>query len=86
MSLSVPSAIAIDGAAYRIAIAAARFNEALVDGLLARVLAGLRAAKVDEGNITIVRVPGSHGVPWAVQALARGGRRDCESPAAPRAR
>jgi len=28
-------------------------------------------------RITVVRVPGSHEVPWAAQALASGGRRDC---------
>jgi len=77
MSLSVPSSVVTHGAAFRIGIAAARFNEPLIDGLLARVVAGLRAAKVREANITVVRVPGSHEVPWAAQALARGGRYDC---------
>jgi 6,7-dimethyl-8-ribityllumazine synthase len=77
MSLSVPSSLAINGASFRFGIAAARFNEALVDGLLARVVAGLRQAKVKETNIAIVRVPGSHEVPWAAHALARKGRIDC---------
>lgn len=77
MSLSAASSIVADGAAFRFGIAAARFNETLVDGLLARVVAGLRAAKVKETNITVIRVPGSHEVPWAAQALARGGRYDC---------
>jgi 6,7-dimethyl-8-ribityllumazine synthase len=77
MSLASPELRVIDGATFRIGIAAARFNEALVDGLLARVLAGLRAAKVKEANIAVVRVPGSHEVPWAAGALARRGRPDC---------
>ena len=42
MSLSSPSVKAIDGADFRVGIVAARFNEALVDGLLSRVIAELR--------------------------------------------
>lgn len=77
MSLSAPSSPSVSGRALRFGIAAARFNEALVDGLLARVVAGLEAAGVPAGSIETVRVPGSHEVPWAVQQLAAGGRCDC---------
>lgn len=85
MSLASPKATAINGAASKIGIVAARFNEALVDGLLARVLVTLRAAGVKERNLTVVRVPGSHEVPWAASQLAArpfgklraGGGRDC---------
>jgi 6,7-dimethyl-8-ribityllumazine synthase len=77
MSLSSPPARAIDGAAFAIGIVAACFNPELVDALLERVTAGLRGAGVKAGRITVVRVPGSHEVPWAVQALAVRGRRDC---------
>lgn len=59
----------------RIGIAAARFNPALVDGLLARVREVLRGAGVKEADITVVRVPGSHEVPWAASRLVR--KRDC---------
>jgi len=72
MSLAKPSSLSINGATLRIGIVAARFNEPLVDVLLARVQAGLTAAGVLAKNISVVRVPGSHEVPWAVQALARG--------------
>jgi len=72
MSLAKPSLLSVKGAKLRIGIVAARFNEPLVDALLARVQAGLLAAGVQAKNITVVRVPGSHEVPWAVQALARG--------------
>ena len=48
----------------------------MVDVLLSRVIAGLRAAGVKERKITVVRVPGAHEVPWAVQALALRGRPD----------
>jgi len=77
MSLSAPSSKAVNGAGFRLGIAAARFNEALVDGLLARVLAGLRAAGVADRDVAVVRVPGSHEVPWAALALAAGGECDC---------
>jgi 6,7-dimethyl-8-ribityllumazine synthase len=77
MSQAVPENRPIDGAAFRVGIVAARFNEALVDGLLARVLAGLKAAGVKEQNLAVIRVPGSHEVPWAAQHLATGGQCDC---------
>lgn len=72
MSLAAPEVTAVDGSAFRVGIVAARFNAELVDALLDRVVARLRAAGVREQAITIVRVPGSHEVPWAVQALAAG--------------
>ena len=75
MSLAKPSLLSVNGAKMRIGIVAARFNEPLVNALLARVQAGLTAAGVPAEAISVVRVPGSHEVPWAVQALARG--RDC---------
>lgn len=77
MSLAAPSLQVQDGAGFRFGIAAARFNEEFVDGLLARVETQLRAARVKPANLTVLRVPGSHEVPWAVQALARTGRFDC---------
>jgi 6,7-dimethyl-8-ribityllumazine synthase len=40
------------------------------------VRAGLAAAGVKAGRITLARVPGSHELPVAAQWLARGGRRD----------
>ena len=76
MSLSAPSSPAVNGAGFRFGIVAARFNETLVNGLLARVRAGLAAAGVKPANVKVVRVPGSHEVPWAAQALACG-RCDC---------
>lgn len=75
MSLAAPSKVVVDGSAFRVGIVAARFNADLVDALLARVLANLRAAGVREKAIALVRVPGSHEVPWAAGELARS-RRD----------
>jgi 6,7-dimethyl-8-ribityllumazine synthase len=77
MSRTAPSAQTINGSEFRIGIAAARFNEALVDALLSRVVAGLNAAGVLAENIAVVRVPGSHEVPWAAHAFAAGGECDC---------
>lgn len=76
MSLHAPRARMVDGSAFSVGLVAACFNEDLVDALLARVQSGLRAAGVKPGRVTVVRVPGSHEVPWAVQQLARRGRRD----------
>jgi len=77
MSLDSPRPQTVDGSRLRFAIAAARFNGALVDALLARVGAGLRAAGVKTKAVELVRVPGSHEVPWAAQTLAAKGRFDC---------
>ncbi len=76
MSLAKPSSRSVAGAAFRFGIAAARFNEAMVDGLLERTVGALRAAGVKAGSIRVVRVPGSHEVPWAAQQLAASGRYD----------
>jgi hypothetical protein len=45
-------------------MAAARFNAALVEALLARVQGG-SAAGVRDRNVTVVRVPGSNELPVA---------------------
>jgi 6,7-dimethyl-8-ribityllumazine synthase len=77
MSLDAPPAAVTDGSGFRIGIAAARFNAELVDGLLVRVADSLRGAGVKEANLTVIRVPGSHEVPWAAQTLATGSQCDC---------
>lgn len=77
MSLSAPLPLSVNGAGLRIGIVAARFNPSLVDGLLARTLESLLSAGVKETEIGVVRVPGSHEVPWAAQALAIGDKYDC---------
>lgn len=76
MSLAVPQALAINGAAFSAGIVAARFNPALVDALLGRVQAGLAAAGVPARRVTVIRVPGSHELPVAARWLAQGGKRD----------
>lgn len=77
MSLNPPSVRRIDGTKFGFGVVAARFNEELVGALLARLTAGLEAAGVQAGKLTVVRVPGSHEVPWAAGRLAASGRFDC---------
>lgn len=77
MSLDAPRETIVHGAGLRFGLVAARFNETLVDGLLHRALVALDGAGVKPADTFIVRVPGSHEVPWAAQQLAASGRFDC---------
>jgi len=77
MSLDAPAPSPVDGAPYSFGVAAACFNPALVDGLLTGLRATLRAGGVRAEAIEVVRVPGSHELPYAVQLLAETGRHDC---------
>jgi 6,7-dimethyl-8-ribityllumazine synthase len=70
MSLRAPSSPSAAGGSFRIGIAAARYNDLLVESLLGQVVAALRAAGVKEKNLTVVRVPGSNELPVAAQWLA----------------
>jgi len=73
MSLDSPKPKPVDAAPLRIAVAASRYNERLIEALLARVLAGLRAGGVKDRNLALERVPGSNELPVAARLLA--GRR-----------
>ncbi len=73
MSQDAPKSQAIAGAPFAFGIVAARYNPALVDALLHTVFELLTAAGVKEKRIRLVRVPGSHEVPWAAAALAGKG-------------
>lgn len=77
MSLNVPSALAVDGRKLRVGVVAARFNEELVGALLDRVQATLADAGVRARHVAVLRVPGSHEVPWAANRLAASRRFDC---------
>jgi 6,7-dimethyl-8-ribityllumazine synthase len=69
MSLDSPTALAVDGSAFRVGIVAARFNETLVNGLIASATETFRAAGVPEANLTLIRVPGSGELPFGAQML-----------------
>ena len=77
MSLDAPAQPAINGAEFRFGIVAARFNNDCVEGLLTRLMETLRGTGVKTENVAVVRVPGSHEVPWAAQLLATNSQPDC---------
>jgi len=76
MSQHAPSAPEISGAAFTVAVVAARFNPKHVEALLDQVHERLRAAGVKERRIVLARVPGSHELPTGVQLLCRRRRPD----------
>ena len=63
-----------DGAGRRIAIVAARFNEAITSKLVDGAMAGLREHGVSEEGIDLVWVPGAFEIPLVAGRLAAGGR------------
>lgn len=75
MSQHAPAALKIDARRLRFGIVAARFNGDLVEALLRR--AGAVLAQAGARAPRVLRVPGSHEVPVAVQWLAATGRYDC---------
>ncbi len=77
MSLAAPVPLPAVPGRFAIGIVAARFNSLLVDGLLERTLSTLAARNPKAAPVFVVRVPGSHEVPWAVSALAKQQRFDC---------
>lgn len=77
MSLHAPSPSKAQGAGLRFGLVAARFNEQLVDALLQRAQETLAEAGVRTRDMLVLRVPGSHEVPWAAQELAGSGQFDC---------
>lgn len=60
----------------RFAIVAARFNDFIVDRLLDGAVDTLRRHGVDDGRITVVRVPGAFELPVTCKRLAEGGKVD----------
>jgi 6,7-dimethyl-8-ribityllumazine synthase len=64
----------IDGRGSRYALAAARFNDLVVDRLVSGAHDELRRLGVDEAMIDIAWVPGSFELPVAVARLAATGR------------
>jgi 6,7-dimethyl-8-ribityllumazine synthase len=77
MSLDAPALSSVSGAPFSFGVAAACFNTELVEGLLQSFRATLSARGVAAERIEVVRVPGSHEVPYAIQLLAESGRHDC---------
>lgn len=66
----------LDGAGLRVAVAVARFNDLITERLLAGALDGLRRHGVDDGSVTVARVPGAFELPLVCQRLAVSGEYD----------
>ncbi len=66
----------IHGEGPRVGIVLSRFNAEIGDGLLSGALRALREAGVDDGDITVVSVPGALESPLALQQLAQTGDYD----------
>jgi len=60
----------------RIAIVAARFNEAIVDNLIRGAVDALLRHGASEKQIEIIRVPGAYDLPFVVRRLAAAKRCD----------
>jgi 6,7-dimethyl-8-ribityllumazine synthase len=63
----------LNGAALRVAIVRARFNEAIGAALLAACVERLYALGVLQDRVTVVSVPGALEIPLALQQLAATG-------------
>lgn len=75
MSTGRPSSLKIEVSGHaRLGVIAARFNESIVDELLAGCLRRLRELGAQDDRIEVHRVPGAFELPLAAQALARTGR------------
>jgi 6,7-dimethyl-8-ribityllumazine synthase len=66
----------LQGNGLHIAIAVARFNEALTTRLLAGAQDGLRRHGVDDTSVDVAWVPGALELPLVAMRLARSGRYD----------
>ena len=66
----------LEGAGLRFGIVVARFNRSVTGALLEGALQALAAHGVADGDVTVVQVPGAFEIPFAAEALARGGRCD----------
>lgn len=60
----------------RVAIAAARFNEDIVDAMLRGAVAAFLRQGGEESALTVVRTPGAFELPLAARRLAASGRYD----------
>lgn len=77
MSLDAPQSKARDGSRLYLGVVAARFNADLVDALLRQLKATWKQHGVKPARIDVVRVPGSHEIPVAIQLMADKRQYDC---------
>ncbi|WVN87873.1 6,7-dimethyl-8-ribityllumazine synthase [Cryptococcus depauperatus CBS 7841] len=69
-----PSEKSYDGTNFRIAIVHARWNDTVIQALLAGTMKKLKEQGVKEGNIVIKSVPGSYELPFAAKKLIEAGK------------
>ncbi len=66
----------LNGQGLRVAVAASRFNEAIVERLVDGALDGLRRHGVDPEAVDVVWAPGAFELPLVAARLAEGGSYD----------
>jgi 6,7-dimethyl-8-ribityllumazine synthase len=66
----------ISAEGFRFAIVVSRFNEFISSKLLEGAVDALKRHGADDGQISLVKVPGSFEIPLAAQKLAEGGKYD----------
>src|SRR5258708_34055343 len=66
----------LDASGMRFGIVVARFNDFVAQRLLEGAVDALVRHGADEGDLTVVWVPGSFEIPLAAQELATSGRGD----------
>ena len=64
------------GAGLRVAIVASRFNDLIVERLVAGALEGLRRVGVDENDVTVLRTPGAFEIPQVARVVAQASQYD----------
>src|SRR4051812_38805762 len=64
------------GTGLKVGIVASRFNELVVDRLVAGAIDGLRRVGVDENDVTVMRTPGAFEIPQVARLAAAGGQFD----------
>jgi 6,7-dimethyl-8-ribityllumazine synthase len=66
----------LDARDHKVGLVVARFNEMFTERLLEGALDCLKRHGAQDGNLQVVRVPGSFEVPLAAKTLAESGRFD----------
>lgn len=66
----------LDASGLRVAVVAARFNEAIVERLVDGATGALLRHGATAGDVTVAWVPGAFELPVALRALAAGGEVD----------
>ncbi|KAG8993886.1 hypothetical protein FRB90_000573 [Tulasnella sp. 427] len=77
-----PSGEDFDGSKLRIAIVHARWNKTIIDALVKGAIDTLKERGVQDQSITVLEVPGSFELPFAVKSVIQGSKSGASSTAA----